>query len=413
MRFVGLVVPEPAIDAVRREQFGVRPALDRLAAGEDDDLIHLDDRRQAMRRPDHGPALGDLEQRAVDRGLRGLIERRRRLVQQQHRGIADDGAGNGDALALAARERIAAFADRGVVLLRQAHDVAVDFGLARRLHDLLVARAFLAEPDVFPDRHVEQHVLLEHYRHAPAQRFAGDLADIDAVDGDAPFIGHVETQDQIEQCALAGAAGADDRDALSGIELEAEIVEHRRLAALVLEGDAIESDVMGDARQIGRPRPICPAGRLIQHFLNMAHGSRRLDRHRNEMHDVGYVVRHLPERAFEGHESADGDLALGREIGADRKHHQVQQQHRDGHGALDHGRQECRGGKFPPRLVVAQGEPAERAALQAERLDHRLRRDVFLHHAEQRGFIELLVVIGLHRLRRQDPRADQRDRKYQ
>ena len=58
-------------------------------------------------------------------------------------------------------------------------------------------------------------------------------------------------------------------------------------------------------------------------------------------------------------------------------------------------------------------EPAERPALQAERLDHRLRRDVFLHHAEQRGFVELLLVIGLHRLRRQDARADQRDREHQ
>ena len=65
------------------------------------------------------------------------------------------------------------------------------------------------------------------------------------------------------------------------------------------------------------------------------------------------------------------------------------------------------------RVVVAHREPAQRPALQAERLDHRLRRDVFLHHAEQRGFIELLLVIRLHRLRRQDPRADQRDREYQ
>ena len=48
-----------------------------------------------------------------------------------------------------------------------------------------------------------------------------------------------------------------------------------------------------------------------------------------------------------------------------------------------------------------------------EGLDHRLRRDVFLHHAEQRRFVELLLVIGLHRLRRQDPRTDQRDRKHQ
>ena len=131
------------------------------------------------------------------------------------------------------------------------------------------------------------------------------------------------------------------------------------------------------------------------------------------MHQMGDVVGHLPERALEGDEGADGDLALGGEIGADRQHHEVQQQHRDGDGALHHRRQEHGGRGLDAHLLVAHGEPAERAALQAERLDHRLRRHVFLHRAEQRRFVELLLVIRLHRLRRQDPRPDQRDRKHQ
>ena len=131
------------------------------------------------------------------------------------------------------------------------------------------------------------------------------------------------------------------------------------------------------------------------------------------MHQMGDVVGHLPERALERHEGPDGDLALGGQIGADREHHEVQQQHRNRNRALDHGRQECRRSNFAARVVVAHREPAERPALQAERLDHRLRRDVFLHHAEKRRFIELLLVIRLHRLRRQNPRADQRDRKHQ
>ena len=57
-------------------------------------------------------------------------------------------------------------------------------------------------------------------------------ADIDAIDGHAALVRHVEAQDQIEQRALAGAARADDGDALADIELEAEIVEHRRLGCL-------------------------------------------------------------------------------------------------------------------------------------------------------------------------------------
>src|SRR5262245_22548702 len=111
----------------------------------------------------------------------------------------------------------------------------MDLGLAGGVLDLLVGRAFLAEPDVLADRHVEQHVLLEHHCHAPAQRFTSHLADIDAVDADAALVGLVEAQDQIEQRALPGAARADDRNALADIELEAEIVEYRRRAALIAE----------------------------------------------------------------------------------------------------------------------------------------------------------------------------------
>ena len=97
-----LVVPELAIDAVLRQQLRMRAALDRLTARDHDDLVHVDHRGQAMGRPDHGAAPGDLEQRAVDRGFRGLVQRRGRLVEQQNGGIADDGARDRDALALTA-----------------------------------------------------------------------------------------------------------------------------------------------------------------------------------------------------------------------------------------------------------------------------------------------------------------------
>ena len=114
------------------------------------------------------------------------------------------------------------------------------------------------------------------------------------------------------------------------------------------------------------------------------------------MHDVGDVVGHLPERALERHESCRWviwplwwrDTAPRRVAPRDA----AEQAPRDGDGcASTMGRQERRRGDSAARLVVAHREPAERAALQAERLDHRLRRDVFLHHAQQRGFIELLL----------------------
>src|SRR4029077_19724655 len=134
------------------------------------------------------------------------------------------------------------------------------------------------------------HVFLEHHGHASAQRLAGDLSDIDAVDGEAAFIRQIEPQDKIEQRALAGTAGPDNGNGLADVELETEIVENRRLAALVLERHVIEGDVVGNARQVGGAGTIGPADRLIQQVLNVAYRRRRLDRDRDEMHDVGDVV---------------------------------------------------------------------------------------------------------------------------
>src|SRR5258706_11328165 len=201
----------------------------------------------------------------------------------------------------------------------------MDLGLARRLLHLFVGGALLAEPDVFSDRHVEQHVLLEHHRHALAQRLTRYLPDIDTIDGYAPFIRGVEAKDQIEQRALAGAARADDGNGLANLELETEVVENRRFAAFILERDAVEGDIVGDTRQVRRTGPVVgAAGRFVEQFLNVTYRRRRLNRHRNEMHQMGDVVGHLPERAFECHEGADGDLALGGEVGADREYHEVQ-----------------------------------------------------------------------------------------
>ena len=59
-------------------------------------------------------------ERPLHQSLALRIERARRLVEQQDRRVAQHGARNGDALALAGGQRHAALAEHGVVALRQA-----------------------------------------------------------------------------------------------------------------------------------------------------------------------------------------------------------------------------------------------------------------------------------------------------
>src|SRR6266567_7090618 len=65
----GLAVPEVGVDAAAVEQLLVRAALNHPAFVEHDDLVGIDDRRQAMRDHDRGAAFGNAFERFLDRLL--------------------------------------------------------------------------------------------------------------------------------------------------------------------------------------------------------------------------------------------------------------------------------------------------------------------------------------------------------
>ena len=121
-------------------------------------------------------------QRLLHRALALGVERAGRLVEQQDRRVAQDRAGDREALALAAGEHHAALADLGVVALRQPGDELVRRGGAGRRLDLGVAGLRPAEADVLARRGGEDHRLLRHQRDCAAQVGARQLAQVDAVE---------------------------------------------------------------------------------------------------------------------------------------------------------------------------------------------------------------------------------------
>ena len=103
-------------------------ALDDDAVVEDDDLVGVDDRRQAVG-DDQGRAVArDPVERRLDLALGMDVEGRGRLVEDQDRRRLEDGAGDGDALLLAAGELQAALADLGRVAVGQRFDEVADLG---------------------------------------------------------------------------------------------------------------------------------------------------------------------------------------------------------------------------------------------------------------------------------------------
>jgi hypothetical protein len=116
----------------------VRAALDDAAVVDDEDLVGLADRREAV---------GDHERRAAgerrlerqlhgDLGLR--VEVGGGLVEHDDVGRLEQQPGDGDALLLAARQPVAAVADHGVEAVGQRLDQRQDLRGPQRLDQLVL-----------------------------------------------------------------------------------------------------------------------------------------------------------------------------------------------------------------------------------------------------------------------------------
>ena len=90
------------------------------ALAQDDDLVGPADLREAVGDEQGGAALGGAVDGSLDLILGGAVNGAGRVVQDQDARVGQEGAGQGQALALAARERHAALADHGLVAVLEA-----------------------------------------------------------------------------------------------------------------------------------------------------------------------------------------------------------------------------------------------------------------------------------------------------
>ena len=165
--------------------------------------------------PDHQPI-----QRLLDHRLVLCVDRGQRLVQHQDRRVAQQRPGDGDALALAAREARAAFADHGLIAIGQRFDEVMRVGGAGGGDKLGLVGVGAAETQVVLDRAVEQVGVLRHDGDHPAHRLRVERAQVLPADADRAALRVVQAEQQAHDGGLAGAAGPDDADALAGGDAE-------------------------------------------------------------------------------------------------------------------------------------------------------------------------------------------------
>src|SRR5437588_4584260 len=116
-----------------------------------DDLVGVGDGGEVVG-DDDGGAPGHESAQRGQQALAGLgVQACGGLVQQQDRRVTDQGAGDGDALALPAGQQPAALSDAGVIALGQRGDEVVRVGVDRGGDQLVVGGLGASGADVVGD----------------------------------------------------------------------------------------------------------------------------------------------------------------------------------------------------------------------------------------------------------------------
>jgi hypothetical protein len=209
-----------------------------------------------------GRTVSDQDHRAARQrvgagGQKGLfafrVEHRRGLVENQDRRVANEGARQGESLALATRQLYPLVADGGAVTFGKGFDEVSRAGQFGRVADLGVTGIHQPVYDIFAYRAVKQQHLLGHEADLATQAFPRVSLYRLAIDQDLTAVGFEEPQQQLNQRALARAVAARDCDALAGTDLEVKIPE-QLATPRVTETDAVEYDsAAGDGQRMPRP----------------------------------------------------------------------------------------------------------------------------------------------------------------
>ena len=170
-------------------------------------------------------------ERAVEGGLAVAVEIGIGLVEHHHEGIAIERARQPDALALAGRELEPAFADPGVVALREFQDHVVHVGELCCLQHSLVGAARLEAGDIVGDGAVEQIDILRQIADRRAAILGRVLVERRAIERDLAACQRPDAGDRPRQRRLAGAGRSDDGQPVACLERKRNAGDRRRADA--------------------------------------------------------------------------------------------------------------------------------------------------------------------------------------
>mmetsp|Transcript_34438 Transcript_34438/g.102881 ORF Transcript_34438/g.102881 Transcript_34438/m.102881 type:complete len:272 (-) Transcript_34438:1769-2584(-) len=244
------------------------------------DGVRIADGAEPMRDHERRTTPRQIVQRCLHLGFVLIVERARRLVEQDHVGAAQHCTRDGEPLALAAREVRPTRLEHRQQLVRLLVDELPRLRVLAGLHDIALAHVTLdAVRQVGGDRLAEQDRRLVDNHNARTEKVHVILLDRHVVQQDRAALRLVEALQQRQAARLAAARRPNQRDLGAGLNGEREALQHRRA-------------------QIGGERKVYVAE------LDLATEARRPQLGREDGAD-----REAERRGLEGAAVADGDVA--------------------------------------------------------------------------------------------------------
>lgn len=312
---------QPGVLRIRTQQFPMGAHRRDPAARQQRHPVRQHHRRRAVRHHQSRRAFQHPPEGRLHQGLRVDVQRRQRVVEYQEARAADHRPGQGEALALAAGQAEALFADLGVRAVRQGtHETGLRD--VQGPAQLPLARALRAHQDVLADARREERRLLERHRHQLSQPLPRHRGDVLPVQRDPPGTHFVQPRYERGERRLPGAGPADEGHGLAGPHAQIDAGEHGRCAGgrvRVAEFDGLEPQpVLTPGRRLGHKHPVRLRCR-VHHLEVPFRCRRRLLTHRQQKADRLHRPPQRQRRRQERHQRARRQAAV-RDL--DRAEHQ-------------------------------------------------------------------------------------------
>ena len=309
-----LVRPEFGVEALFLEQLGVTAFFDDAAFVQDDEPVHRGDGGEAVGDGDDGFAVHHFVEAFLDGGFDFGVERAGGFVEQQNRRVFEHDAGDGDALALAAGEFHAAFANVGIITappfgIGKVGDEIGGFGAFGGGNHFGVGGVGAAVNDVVAHGTVQQRGVLRDQTDLGAQAFLGYAVDVLPVNRNRAALRFVEAQKQVDDGGFARAAASDQADFFARADGEVEAVE-QRFACFVGEIDVFELDFALRHFQRQGVRLVEDGVRLGQGYHAVADGADVFKQSGGFPHDVLRQTVDAQRHGGGGGNCADADLSV-------------------------------------------------------------------------------------------------------